>query len=76
MMQIAQEIKFMDLALGSVVNWVSATIGSNLLMFLKLLVALKVLKSLELLPMVTIVLQYLVNPPLSPYKICVVSVFQ
>ena len=58
------------------VNWVSATIGSNLLMFLKLLVGLKVLKSLELLLMVTIVLQYLVNPPLSPYMICVVSVFQ
>jgi len=56
----------MDLALGSVVSWVSATIRSNLLMFQELLVALKVLKSLELLQMEIIVQQYLVGPPLSP----------
>lgn len=65
LLQIVLEIKFMDLALGSVVNWVS-TIGSNLLMFLKLLVVLKVLESLKLLQMEIIVLQYLVKPPLSP----------
>lgn len=55
----------MDLALGSVVSWVSAMIRLNLLMFQELLVALKVLKSLELLQMEIIVQQYLVRPPLS-----------
>lgn len=43
MMQVVFQVKFMDLALESVVNWVCQKIKSNLLIFLKLLVDLKML---------------------------------
>lgn len=62
LMQIVWKIKFMDLDLESEVNWVSQRIGSDLLVFRKLLMDLKMLKLLAFMQMEIVVQHYLVSP--------------